>query len=64
MVSRLQFRELFSAEIDSPKIAKGVSESLEVQCKDHNIDFTSHNNINPRAHLNQDRCTLTEKGSI
>ena len=40
------------------KKAKGVDKCLEVQCKDHNVDFISHKNINPRAHLNQDRLDL------
>ena len=37
------------------KKAKGVNEYLEV-------DFISHNNINPRAHFNQDRLHLNKKG--
>ena len=44
------------------KKANGVNECLEVQCKDHNVDFISHKNINPRAHLNQDRLHLNRKG--
>ena len=34
----------------------------EVQYKDHNVDFISHKNINPRAHLNQDRLHPNGKG--
>ena len=44
------------------KKAKGANECLEVQCKDHNVDFISHKNINPRAHLNQDRLHPNRKG--
>ena len=44
------------------KKAKGVNESLEVQCKDHNVDFISHRNINPRTHLNQDHLHPNRKG--
>ena len=44
------------------KKAKGVNECLEVQCKDHNVDFISHKNINPRAYLNQDRLQPNRKG--
>ena len=44
------------------KKAKGVNECLEVQCKDQNIDFISHMNINPRANLNQDRLHPNGKG--
>ena len=39
------------------KKAKGVNECLEVQCKDHNVDFISHKNINLRADLSQDNRT-------
>ena len=41
---------------------KGVNECLKVQCKDHNVDFISHKNINPRVHLNQDRLHSKRKG--
>ena len=44
------------------KKAKSFSECLEVNCKDHNVDFISHKNINPRAHLNQDRLHPNRKG--
>ena len=44
------------------KKAKVVDESLEVQYKDHNVDFISHKNINPRAHLNQDCLQPNRKG--
>ena len=44
------------------KKAKGVNECLEVQCKDYNVDFISHKNINPIAHLNQDRLHPNRKG--
>ena len=45
-----------------PRGAKGVNECLEVQCKDHNVDFISHKKINPRVHLNQDRLHPNRKG--
>ena len=32
--------------------AKDVNDCLEVQRKDHNVDFISHNNRNPRSYLN------------
>ena len=44
------------------KKPKGVNKYLEVQCKDHNVDFISHKNINPGAHLNQDRLHPNRKG--
>ena len=37
------------------KKAKDVIDCLEIKCKDHNIDFINHKNINTRSHLNQDR---------
>ena len=43
------------------KKAKSVNECLEVQCKDHSVDFISHKNINQRAHLNQDRLHSNRK---
>ena len=44
------------------KKAKGVNECLEVQCKDHNVDFISHKKITPRANLHQDRLQPNRKG--
>ena len=44
------------------KKAEGVNDCLTVQCKDHNVDFISHKNINPGSHLNQDRQHLNIKG--
>ena len=43
-------------------MGKDINESLEVQCKGHNVDFISHKNINPRSHLNQDRLHPNKKG--
>ena len=45
------------------KKAKRVNEYLEVQYKDHNLDFISNKNINTRANLNQDVYIRTEKDS-
>ena len=44
------------------KEAKDVNDCLEIKCKDHNIDFISHKNINTRSHLNQDRLLPNRKG--
>ena len=44
------------------KKAKDVNDCLEIKCKDHNIDFISHKNINTRSHLNQDRLHPNRKG--
>ena len=44
------------------KKAKDVNDCLEIQCKEHNIDVISHENINTRSHLNQDRLHLNRKG--
>ena len=44
------------------KKAKGVNDCLEIKCKDHNIDFISHKNINTRSHLHQDRLHPNRKG--
>ena len=35
------------------KKAKGVNECFKVECKDHDVDFNSHKNINSAAYLNQ-----------
>ena len=42
--------------------AKEVKDYLEVQCKDHNVDFVSNKNISPRSLLNQDCLHLNRKG--
>ena len=39
-----------------------ANDCLEVQCKDHNVNFISHMNINPRYHPNQDRLHSNRKG--
>ena len=44
------------------KKAKDVNDCLEIQCKEHNIDVISHENINTRSHLNQDRLHPNRKG--
>ena len=44
------------------KKAKDVTDCLEIKCKDHNVDFISHKNINTRSHLNQDRLHPNRKG--
>ena len=62
MVIRLQFRENIPRGDRFSKKSKGVNECLEVQCKDHNVDFISHKNINPRTHLDQDRLHPNRKG--
>ena len=41
--------------------AKYVNECSELHCKDHNVDFISHKNINLRSHLNQDRLHSNRK---
>ena len=44
------------------KKAKDVNDYLEIQYKEHNIDVISHENINTRSHLNQDRLHPNRKG--
>ena len=44
------------------KKGKGVTKCLEVQCKDHNLHFISHKNINRRAYLNRDCLHPNKKG--
>ena len=44
------------------KKAKDVNDCLEIKCKEHNIDVISHENINTRSHLNQDRLHPNRKG--
>ena len=44
------------------KKAKDVNDCLEIQCKEHNIDVISHENINTRSHLIQDRLHPNRKG--
>ena len=39
-----------------------VNDYLEVPCKDHNVNFICHMNINPGYHLNQDRLHPNRKG--
>jgi len=42
---------------------KSVNIILEALCKDENLDFINHNNINPLVHLNRSRLHLNVKGS-